>query len=1137
MTTKKIALITTLTFLVFVIAATIAELVLKPRGTERLLLVGGLTLLGLLAAFLVFLYLSARARRAAAQGAGGKRDDVIDAALSAARAHLAPVGRIGQLPAVLVLGPSGGAKTTVVSESGLQPELVAGEVKREGMVVPTGGVNLWYAQGTVFAEAGGTVLDEPARWQRLVRHLRARRLAAAFSKRKQAPRAAVVCFPADELVRAGAAQSALAAAQALRTRLLDVSGQFGVRLPVYVVFTRADRFPHFTEYVRSLSAAEAQEVLGATLPAQAPGAAALYAERETGRLADAFKGVLRSLSLRRGDLLGREVDESVRAAAYEFPREVRKVQDIVIQFLVELTRPSHLSVSPFLRGFYFTGVRPVLVEDASAAAPAAAPRPVSAPDATGVFDPRALQAGALPATAAPRGTRRIPEWVFLKRLFTEVILADRSAMNVTAGGAHVNRLRRVALVAAALVCLVAIVGFIVSYANNRQLQGVALDAARGVQGMDVTANDALPRLDAVRNVAARVRGWEENGRPLGRRWGLYSGKAVLLDLRRIYFHYFDQVLWGTTRNQLLASLRALPSEPNATSAYGPTYDGLKAHLITTLHPEASTADFLAPVLMRYYRPLMAPDSIRAAMAYRQFAFFGHELPYGNPYTYPPDAAAVEQTQRFLGQFGDTQRLYASLVAEADEHAPAIQYSRLVPTAAPVVRDEVIVPGAFTKPGWAYVQGRLKDVDRLFERETWVTGPAAVAPQDRVRLARELGQQYATDYVAHWQEYLTGASVGGLGGAAEASRTLSRLSDNQSPLLQLFAIASRNTNVDTATVGKAFQPVHVVVPPGATDKLVADATMPYLKGLSGLQAALAQMATATGPAIPAAATQVQTSADQVNGSILQITQAFSVAAEARPAGEQVRRLLQLPISGAGALVASAPVAGMNQNGQSFCAQVGRVLAKYPFNPRSGTDASMDEVAQLFAPNNNAFSQFAAGLSNVMVQQGGQWAAKIGATPQPSPAFLAFFNRAGDVSRALYDPSGNGPEVTFTLRPQTSPDMPEVTINIDGQTQTFTRTVAAARSFTWDGTRANSAQIAGRLGGGASTTLLQAPAGSWALFRLLQQAEWQRSGGGRYMLHWRLPQGQDLAAELNIASGTPIFNRDYIGGIRCVSEVAR
>ena len=38
-----------------------------------------------------------------------------------------------------------------------------------------------------------------------------------------------------------------------------------------------------------------------------------------------------------------------------------------MQFLVDLARPSHLGTNPFLRGFYFTGVRPVVVDDVAAA--------------------------------------------------------------------------------------------------------------------------------------------------------------------------------------------------------------------------------------------------------------------------------------------------------------------------------------------------------------------------------------------------------------------------------------------------------------------------------------------------------------------------------------------------------------------------------------------------------------------------------------------------------------------------------------------------------------------------------------------------------------------------------------------------
>ncbi len=1128
------------TFLVFVLLALLVRVLLHPVGRDRAILVGGLLLLGAVAAVLVLLVLQARARRAGPPAA--RADDVVDAAIAAARNRLAGAARrIGSLRTVLVLGPTESAKTTIVTESGLAPELIAGEARRQGVTVPTA-VNIWYAQDTLFVEAGSSLLADTPRWRRLLRQLRPRRLMPALTGRPQAARAAVVCFPCDELVRPGAAQSAVVLAQQLRERLLEAARELGARLPLYVMFTRADKFPHFTEYVRSLSQAESQEVLGATLPPQPPAAAALHAEREAERLAASYRSLLQSLSLRRSDLLAREAGEPVRLAAYELPRELRKVADVLVQVLVELTRPSHLGTSPFLRGYYFTGVRPVVVEDAAAApAPVAAPRPAGGLDATTVFDPtRMLQQTVAAAAAVTRGTRRIPDWTYLKRFFTEVVLADHAALAATAGGARIDALRRLGLGAAAAVALLLAIGFTTSYVGNRRLEGAALATTQGVAGLDAASlaaatPDALRRLDTLRSVAVRMRAYERSHPPLHLRWGLYAGGRMLPELRRVYFRAFDAALWRDTRVNLLGSLRALPAGPDAATQYGPVYDALKAHLVTTSHPEASTPAFLAPVLLRFWRPEGGPDPARTPLAQRQFEFFGAELPLGNPFADVPDAAVVGQAQGFLQQFGDVQRLYAALMAEASDSVPAIQFSRVAPGAAPAIRNAVVVPGAYTRAGWSFVQRRLRDVNRLFERDTWVVGSAAVAPADRARLAAQLRSQYSADYIRRWQEYLAGGAVGGLGGPEEASRTLARLSDTQSPLLQMLAIASTNTAVDSAVVRPAFQPVHAVVPPNAADKLVVDANRPYVQALGGLQGALAQVAAAAGPGRAAALPQLASAAQQANAALLQLAQSFSLSDSARVAGEEVRRLLQAPILGTGALSQALPVADLNSKGAAFCRQVGRVLAKYPFSAR-GPDATIDEVTQLFSPTGNAFgSFFDGGLQDVMVRQGPRYAAKLGATPQPSGAFVAFFNRAAEISHALFEDDGTGPTVAFVLRPQTSPDIPEVVVSIDGQTQTTTRTIAAARTLEWDGAHARDARIVARVRGGDVT--LQAPPGSWALFRLLQQANWQVQGGGRYLLRWHLPQGGDLAADIAFAKSVPVFMQGYLTGFRCVSEVAQ
>jgi type VI secretion system protein ImpL len=127
----------------------------------------------------------------------------------------------------------------------------------------------------------------------------------------------------------------------------------------------------------------------------------------------------------------------------------------VVQFLVDLSKPSQLRAAPFLRGFYFSGVRPVVVTEM---AQPAAPRPAE----RSAFEARSGATG-LFRTGQPRpadmaqpqavGTRRLPQWVFLSHFWNDVILADRAAVAASGASIKTNLLRRVLLASAAALCL------------------------------------------------------------------------------------------------------------------------------------------------------------------------------------------------------------------------------------------------------------------------------------------------------------------------------------------------------------------------------------------------------------------------------------------------------------------------------------------------------------------------------------------------------------------------------------------------------------------------------------------------------------------------------------------------------------
>lgn len=1109
------------------------------QPADRWILRGGLWLLGTVAALLLWFWRMPPARAAAA--AEPEKGDEIDVLLSAARSRLAAAregaaARFAENPILLVAGTGASAKTTMITRSGLEPELLAGEVYRGDAVVPTPAVNVWFAQGNIIVEAAGRLAGEAGRWGRLIREIRPNRLKAMLPGGKQAPRAVVICFGCDELLKPGASEAVPAAAHKLRARLAEASQQLGIRLPVYVLFTKADRLPYFEDFVRNFTTDEAREVLGVTLTVPQQGAVGSYAERESGRIAAAFGTLFRGLALRRLEVLPRETRDDVRAGAYEFPREFRKVTDLATQFLLDLCRPSQLGVSPFLRGFYFTGVRAVYVHDVGAAPPQPGPSSsASAMDATAVFDPRLLQQQAAPAPTRAAGSRKVPEWVFHERVFRDVILKDDIARGITAGGTRVNLLRRSAFAAATAALVVLTIGFTWSFFANRGLlrdTRAAVEGARGLASVTPLPDLAtLQGLDGLRARSERLNRQAREGHRFSLGWGLYAGDAIQPAVRQLYFQRFGQLQWNRTIQALNDSLGGLQPTPTAADAYEPTFDALKAYIVMSTRPDQSTREFLAPVLMRFWTGGAPVEEDRAALAAAQFGFYADELPWGNPYQLAVNDQLVARTQGYLCGFSGSDQFYRMLLGQAAAASAPVRWSDAT------VRNDMVVPAEFTRAGWEQAQSMLGDVQALFERESWVVGECTVEPAQRAQLEQTLRARYDADYIAHWIRFLQAGRVAGYASLEDAASKLAMLSTNQSPLIRMLGVVADNTAVDTMLVGRAFLPVHQVVPANAT--ALTDAAGRYLTGLTGLQAAVAQVASAAGPMRTQAMLAAGPSVQQVKAEVSGLARAFSTEGEARVVGAAVSTLLQSPVTSVESMMGAVPAQEANAKGQAFCGPFDQVLGKYPFNPRSATEAGLDEIINVFQPGQGAlWSFYETDLQELLMRQGTRFVARAGSSPQADRGFVDFFNRAAEISRALFDDSGDGPAVVFLLRPQTSPQVSEVSVSLDGQSGRFTQTQAAARTFEWRGSGSTGASIAVRVGD-ADVQVARVDPGPWAVFRLFQQAsKFERQGSG-WLVEWQVPgRPLTLAADLSFEKGQPIFQREYLARLgQCVRRIAR
>jgi len=281
-------------------------------GTNAIVLRGGILLLGVIAVIGLVLWARssmptlpaaeevrapaapsfAGASSAASAGASQDVDILIrDAAVKVAAARLAAGARLSSLPVVFLLGDTGAGKTSVMDQSGLDAELLAGQVYQESSIVPTRVANLWFARKTVFVEAGGPLMDDASSWVRLIKHFVPSRFRSIFGGASLAPRAAIVCVDSEKLVREAALEKIVAQARKLRVRLEELSYHMGVSLPVYVLFNRSDRIPYFEEFAGTFSNEETSQVLGSTLPLVGSTSSGVYAERETKRLTAAFQAI------------------------------------------------------------------------------------------------------------------------------------------------------------------------------------------------------------------------------------------------------------------------------------------------------------------------------------------------------------------------------------------------------------------------------------------------------------------------------------------------------------------------------------------------------------------------------------------------------------------------------------------------------------------------------------------------------------------------------------------------------------------------------------------------------------------------------------------------------------------------------
>lgn len=1067
--------------IVVLLLAWFLPIILHVSGVNALVLRGGTLLLGGTAILGLLLWArsnqpavpavedpTAKAKAAfggALQGGAASQDvDVLvrDASAKVAAARLGAGAKLSSLPTVFVLGETGSGKTSAVDQSGLDAELLAGQVYQEASLVPTRVANIWFARKTVFVEAGGPLMDDPASWVRLAKHFLPGSLGSVFGGGNKAPRAAVVCVDCEKLVREAALEKIVAQARKVRARLEELSYHLGISLPVYVIFNRADRIPYFDEFAGTFGNDETSQVLGSTLPLLGSGTSGVYAEQESKRLTASFQGMFFALAECRPGLLSRERNPDRQAGIYEFPREFSKLSKPLVQFLVDLCRPGHLRTGPFLRGFYFAGQRIVTVSAGAQTmvGPRSTPQRGAggfSAEATSLIS--AQEVGA--KTSWSTGTslegmgesRRSLQRVFLSHIFSHVILQDRAALGASGKSVRGDLGRRILFATLAFLCFLWIIFTTISWAGNARLVSAVRDAGDDLSsvknlGAQPPTSDSLRRLDTLRKTLVELRQYDSDGAPLSIRWGLYEGHDILPDSLAIYFHAFDNVLFQHAKQNLLADLKTYSGVPQANADWGPPYDSLKAYLLTTSEYKRnpSSGEFLQNFLMKdWKRDLGELDQERADLAAQQFAFYSSELSTDNPFSTVNDAVLIAQVRGYLNGFTGLDRLYNSMLNDARLKARGYRFAAAHPDGLEAVHGGPDVDAAFTSDGWKAMDASLQNPKRL-QGEDWVLGPGASALPTG-DLSAQLRARYESDYMKAWRAFLKTSAVLRYRDFPDAANKLGKLSSNSSPLLALICDTSDGTNVNSNTIKQAFSAPQFVVTPGcgATRIYMQQNNNGYMKGLLDLQTCIQDIADsppdqreAKKSGCAAKATQARITAKQLEQSLTNDTEAHLDAT--------VSELLDAPIKSLDPLLAAQSA----DDGGGVCKTFKALQAGYPFSAHSARDITLEEFNGVFQPGAGTLSQFIAAHKSDLSLQGTQYVHALTSNVNIGPIFLRALNALYAVQLAVYPNGAKEPHFEYTITAR----IPEVgswkseKLSIDGQTWSVPEKGGTQR-FVWPG----------------------------------------------------------------------------------------
>ncbi|RRH73549.1 type VI secretion system membrane subunit TssM [Falsigemmobacter faecalis] len=1017
---------------------------------------------------------------------GSRRDRRRDAALLRDLSGLYPAGlseiglrskaagRLYERPWYLVLGSEGVGKTTVILNSGLG--LPPGDT-REGGDLADRDFRIWRADEAVLIETTGRDLPPG--------------LAAVLKKHRsrQPVNGVILTASLPDLIRHDA-PARRAEADALRRQLGDLQAEFGLALPVWVLFTGSDLIAGFTETFEASGTAP-PPLWGFTLPLlRRGGQNDPVAEFDRG-----FDALLRQLSAGTVGRLAAESDPERCSLIVDFPAAMAVLRPLATGWLGEVFAQGQAQTVGALRGAWLSSgggggrrvdpLRPAMLQK------------------FGVEGPMPSAAGSA------------SEPLFLNGLFQQIILPEAGL--VSAGDRAGRRGRWVQATAlAAALALSAGLGWplIKSYLGNQALVERIAQQAREAEALipqgPVTDSDlagVIPVLDRLSRLPGNPEAEVLGASPaLG--LGLYQGDLLQNDARLAYRNALNRLLLPRLLLRLEEVMQSRVNEP------GVIFPALKVALML-----GQAGPLAPPEVFAWFAEDMAQHSSEELTG--RVAYHLGQLIRQPMERVALNAHLVGQMRGVLTRMPQAQRIYDGIVARAataglppfrlqDAAGHGAAQALLRPSGAALSEG---ISGLYTRQGFhQFFLPAAADVAMRLQRDAWVLGPVT-GPEGDGRAYRAITRDvlglYYQAYIARYEGLLGDLDISAFESPAHAVEVLGVLSQPASPLRNLMNAIARETwltlpddataqRSDAAGGGLSALPRRPVTGRGgeAPGAVVENHFRPFreLLGAGGgrpspLDLMIADMGELHRDIPLRGAGRPEAK---------ELLKLDKVAAPVSRWSAQIREGVAAP---GGESLRAALTKRWQREVLPLCRQV--TSSGYPFVPGAGSEVSLQDFAMLFGAKGKLESFFQANLAPfVETRSEGAWRSRPhgGTDPGFAPAVLEAFRQAAQI-REVFFASDPGPEVTFRMTPHAlDPKIRRVVLESGGTRFTSSHGETEPAEVTWPGPAGHARVTLEAAEPGSAHSLSRE--GPWALMRLMAAAEMRSAGEGETVLVFRI-----------------------------------